>query len=106
MPCCASRSWTSGICSTFATSALRRAITSFGSAAGAYNPFHAALPKDVIARLNADVAKVLQIPEVQERLAQQGIDRVGNSPEQAAVYLRSEIVKWGKVIRSANLRVD
>lgn len=81
-------------------------IPGFESAAwnGLYAP--AALPKDVIARLNADVAKVLQIPEVQERLAQQGIDRVGNSPEQAAVYLRSEIVKWGKVIRSANLRVD
>ena len=66
----------------------------------------AAVPKDVIARLNTDAVKVLQMPDVQERLVQQGIDRVGNSSEQAAAYLRSEIVKWGQVIRRANLRAQ
>lgn len=66
----------------------------------------AAVPKDVMARLNTDVARVLQMPDVQARLIELGIDRVGNSSAQAAAYLRSEIEKWGQVIRRANLRAE
>ncbi len=67
-----------------------------------YGP--AALPKDVIARLNADVARVLQMPDVNERLAQLVIVGVGNSPVQATAYLKSETAKWAQVIKAANLR--
>jgi len=66
----------------------------------------AAMPKDLIARINQDVVKVLALPDVRERLAQLGIDRVGNSPEEAAAYLRSETARWGKVIKAANVRAD
>jgi tripartite-type tricarboxylate transporter receptor subunit TctC len=66
----------------------------------------AALPPALIARLNADIVKVLGLPDVRERLAQLGIDRVGNSPDEAAAYLRTETARWGKVIKSAHMRAD
>lgn len=66
----------------------------------------AGVPKAVIQRINADVAKVLQLPDVKERLTQLGVDIVANSPEQATEYLKSETAKWAKVIKAANIRVE
>ena len=63
-------------------------------------------PRDLIVRINGDIIKVLNQPDTRERLAQQGIDRVGNSPDEAAAYVKSEIIKWAKVIRAANVRID
>ena len=66
----------------------------------------AALPQDLIARIHADVVKLLNLPDISGRLAQQGIDRVGNSPAEASAYLKSEITRWAKVIKAANMRID
>ena len=66
----------------------------------------AALPRDLVARINADIVKILGLPDVRERLAQLGIDRIGNSPDEAAAYLRTETARWGKVIKAANMRAD
>jgi tripartite-type tricarboxylate transporter receptor subunit TctC len=63
-------------------------------------------PKDLIVRINGDIIKVLNQPDTRERLAQQGIDRVGNSPDEAAAYVKFEIIKWAKVIKAANVRID
>jgi len=63
-------------------------------------------PRDLIVRINGDIIKVLNQPDTRERLAQQGIDRVGNSPDEAAAYVKSEIIKWAKVIKAANVRID
>src|SRR3954470_8982230 len=62
--------------------------------------------RELIARINADVVKVANQPDVKEKLAQQGIDRVANSPDEAAAYVKSEITKWAKVIKAANVRID
>jgi tripartite-type tricarboxylate transporter receptor subunit TctC len=61
-------------------------------------------PKEVIARINADVLRVLHSPELAERLKAEGSDPVGNSPEQFAVFLREETAKWSKVIKFANIK--
>jgi tripartite-type tricarboxylate transporter receptor subunit TctC len=61
-------------------------------------------PKEVIARINADILKVLHAPELAERLKAEGSDPVGNSPEQFAVFLRDETAKWSKVIEFANIK--
>jgi tripartite-type tricarboxylate transporter receptor subunit TctC len=61
-------------------------------------------PKDVIARINTDVLKVLRSPELVERLKAEGSDPVGNSPEQYAGFLRDEIAKWAKVIKFAGIK--
>ena len=64
------------------------------------------ISKELLARINADVIKVLNLPDTRDRLGQQGIDRVGNSPDEAAAYLKSEIIKWARVIKAANVRID
>lgn len=71
---------------------------------GLYGP--AGLPAELLARINADVVKTLRLPDTNDRLTQQGIDRVASSPEQAAAYLRSELAKYAMVVKSANLRAE
>ena len=66
----------------------------------------AALPRDLVVRINADVVKLLALPDVKERFAQLGIERVGNSPDAANAYLKSETARWANVIKTANLRAE
>lgn len=66
----------------------------------------AALPKDLMARLNGEFVKALKSPDVVEKLAQQGVEPVANSPEEATAYLKAETAKWATVIKAANLRAE
>jgi len=66
----------------------------------------AGTPRPIIARLNAELVKVMHSPEMKERLAAIGTDPVTTTPEEFAAYIQAEIVKWGDVIRKANLRAD
>ena len=61
-------------------------------------------PKDVVAKINADVLKVIRSPELVEKLKAEGSDPVGSSVEQYARFLREEIAKWNKVIKAANIK--
>ena len=63
-------------------------------------------PREVIMKINADVIKIVNSPELKERLKADGSDPVGNSPEQNAVFLRNEIAKWAKVIKFANVKPE
>ena len=65
-----------------------------------------ATPQPIIARLHAEIVKVLALPEVRDRLVNQGIDPVGNTPEQFAAYIQSEIVKWAKIIKSTGVTAE
>ena len=66
----------------------------------------AGTPKDIVAKLNAASVKALASPEMRERLAAQGADPVGNSPEQFAAFIKSEIDKWAKIVKASGARVD
>ena len=66
----------------------------------------AGTPKDIIAKLNAASVKALATPEMRERLAAQGADPIGNSPEQFSVFINAEIDKWAKIVRASGARVD
>jgi tripartite-type tricarboxylate transporter receptor subunit TctC len=66
----------------------------------------AGTPRTVVTRLNAEIVKALALPDVRERLISQGIDPVGNTPEQFATYLGSEIVKWAKVIKATGVTAE
>jgi len=68
-------------------------ITWFGFVAPAKTP-HA-----VVARLNAEIVKVLSLPDVRQQFANQGIETYGGTPEHFANYIREEIEKWAKVIK-------
>ena len=64
----------------------------------------AATPPSVIARLHKVTAEALKAPEVKEKLASQGAILVGNTPEEFAAYIQSEIDKWAKVAKAANIK--
>lgn len=66
----------------------------------------AATPKDAVARLNAEINRILQLPEVRERFGQSGIDIVGGAPETFDRHIREQVATWGKVVRDANIRAD
>lgn len=63
-------------------------------------------PKDVVTRLNTQTVKVLKLPEVHQRMVDLGLEPVGNSPEEAEVFLRKEFAKWAKVIKDSGAKVD
>lgn len=63
-------------------------------------------PHEVIMRISADVKKIVNTPEVRERLKDDGSDPVGNSPDEYATFLREEVAKWAKVIKFAGVKAD
>ena len=66
----------------------------------------AGTPHEIVARLQAEVAKVLRLPEVRERLAALGADGVGSTPEEFASFVRAEHARWGSVIREKGIRSE
>jgi tripartite-type tricarboxylate transporter receptor subunit TctC len=66
----------------------------------------AATPKDALAKLNTAAVRALRAPEVIERLSSQGAEPVGNSAEEWGGFIRSEIAKWAKVVKAANMKAD
>ena len=66
----------------------------------------AGTPKEVVAFLNREVANVLRSQEGRDKLAAEGAEGVGNTPEQFAAYMQSEAVKWDKVVKQAGARAD
>jgi tripartite-type tricarboxylate transporter receptor subunit TctC len=63
-------------------------------------------PKEVIATLNAETVKALARPDVRQRFVEFGVDPVGNSPEEAEIFLRNETAKWAKVVKDSGAKVD
>jgi tripartite-type tricarboxylate transporter receptor subunit TctC len=66
----------------------------------------AGTPRDIIAKLHAEVVKALAIPELRERYVSTGLDPIGSSPEQFAAEIRDDTARWGRVARAANVRAD
>jgi tripartite-type tricarboxylate transporter receptor subunit TctC len=63
-------------------------------------------PRDIVLRVNAEVVRILRVPQVRDQLTAQGADIVGNTPEQFAEWIRVEIRKWAEVIRVSGAKVD
>jgi tripartite-type tricarboxylate transporter receptor subunit TctC len=71
---------------------------------GVYVPM--GTPREVIARLNAEILKILKMPGVREQLAGQGAEPVGDTVEEFGQFTRAEITKWAQIIKSSGARVD
>ena len=63
----------------------------------------AATPRDIIAKLNAEIVRILGLPEIRERLLGLGAEPVANSPEQFAAFLKEDIARWAKVVKDAKI---
>ena len=66
----------------------------------------AGTPRPVVMRLNADIRKTLQDPAVEKRLANVGFEITYGTPEQFTAYIKSEIVKWAKVVKAAGIKPE
>jgi tripartite-type tricarboxylate transporter receptor subunit TctC len=66
----------------------------------------AGIPKEMVARLNAEIGKILQMPDVVDRLRGLGIAIDGGTPESFAAFLRAEHAKWGKIVKASGAKVD
>lgn len=66
----------------------------------------AGTPKDIVAKLNAEVVRIIKLPDVRDRLASEGADFVGDTPEELTAFVKAEIAKWNKVVKQSGAKVE
>jgi tripartite-type tricarboxylate transporter receptor subunit TctC len=66
----------------------------------------AGTPRDVVTRINGAVAKVVQMPDVRDKIVAQGGEPLSGTPQQVGTYIRAEVAKWGKVVRASGAKVE
>lgn len=71
---------------------------------GMFTP--AGVKPEIVRRLNAEIVKIMQRPDVKAKLATGGLDAATNTPDEFAKFVREETQKWARVIREANIRVQ
>lgn len=65
-----------------------------------------ATPKPIVARVQRDIAAAIATPEVQNRLARDGIEPIGSTPEQFSAYIRDAMARWARIVKDAGIRPD
>jgi tripartite-type tricarboxylate transporter receptor subunit TctC len=63
-------------------------------------------PREIIVRLNTELLKILQRPDIKTRFAAEGAEGLGSTPEEFGAYIKSEIERWGRVIKAAGVRPE
>jgi tripartite-type tricarboxylate transporter receptor subunit TctC len=66
----------------------------------------AGTPRDIVSRLNAEILRALQHPDIKAVLSRAAIAPIGSTPEELTRFMKSEIAKWAKVVKEANVQVD
>jgi tripartite-type tricarboxylate transporter receptor subunit TctC len=66
----------------------------------------AGTPRNVVARLNAEITRIVNSPEMRDNLGKQGADVRTNTPDEFAAFIRGEKMKWAKVVKDANVKID
>ncbi|MEW6334577.1 MAG: tripartite tricarboxylate transporter substrate binding protein [Thermodesulfobacteriota bacterium] len=66
----------------------------------------AGTPRDIITRLNEEIVRILRLPDIQERIAGEGAEPVGNSPAEFQAFIKNEAAKLGRVVRTSKITVN
>jgi tripartite-type tricarboxylate transporter receptor subunit TctC len=66
----------------------------------------AGTPREVVQKLNAEVTKILAMPDVRERFLAQGVEPVGSTPEEFGEHIKAQMAKWSKVVRDAGVKAE
>ena len=79
-----------------------------GFEAGSWYGFFAPArtPREIVAKLHGEIIKALKLAEVQERMAVVGMEPIGNTPAQFGEQIRSDLDKWGKVVKTAGIQPE
>jgi tripartite-type tricarboxylate transporter receptor subunit TctC len=63
-------------------------------------------PRAIIERLNADIVKVIRTPEVEADILAQGIEPIGNTPEEFGRIIRADVERWGKILKGTKTKAN
>ena len=66
----------------------------------------AATPREIAAKLNAEVVRIVKLPDIRQKLDGMGVDPLGNTPEQVSEWIRREIAKYGPVVKAGNIKAE
>ena len=66
----------------------------------------AGTPRDLITRLHTELVKVIRMPDLRELVSSQGTELLTNTPDEFVVFLKAEIAKWGKVVKSSGMKIE
>ncbi|HEY1460205.1 MAG TPA: tripartite tricarboxylate transporter substrate binding protein [Casimicrobiaceae bacterium] len=66
----------------------------------------AATPPEIVRRLNTEIVKIINMPDVREKLTSLGAEPVGDTPEQFSAYVKAEVVKWSDVVKRSGAKID
>jgi tripartite-type tricarboxylate transporter receptor subunit TctC len=66
----------------------------------------AGMPREIVQRLNQDIAKILAMPDFRARMAELGAEVLTSTPEEFAGFIRTELVKWGKAVKDSGASVE
>jgi tripartite-type tricarboxylate transporter receptor subunit TctC len=66
----------------------------------------AAMPRDIVNKLNAEVVRILRLPEVKQNLASQGAEPLFMTAEEFDAFMQAETAKWARVVKAAGVYAD
>jgi tripartite-type tricarboxylate transporter receptor subunit TctC len=66
----------------------------------------ASMPREVVVRMNAEVVRILALPEVRANFLERGLEPLPGTPEQLGEHMRSEVAKYAKIVKDANMKID
>src|SRR4051812_45320308 len=66
----------------------------------------AGTPRETVTKLNAEVLKILAMPDVRERFLAQGVEPLGSTPDEFATHIRAQMDKWAKVVKDAGVKAE
>ena len=66
----------------------------------------AGTPREIVSKLNAEIVRIVRLPDIRAEFAGMGVDPVGNTSEQMAEWIRREIARFGPVVKAANIQAE